>query len=90
MGLGNMALHKGVWIPAGMACTKQQVGAHEIRGKVLGIVGYGHIGSQLSVLADSMGKIACKRSGMQIIFYDILRIMPLGNTRIDLLFNRHS
>ncbi|KAJ3080537.1 hypothetical protein HK102_002981 [Quaeritorhiza haematococci] len=46
---------------------------HEIRGKILGIIGYGHIGSQLSVLADSFG--------MSVIFYDILQIMPLGTAK---------
>jgi D-3-phosphoglycerate dehydrogenase len=44
---------------------------HQIRGKILGIIGYGHIGSQLSVLAESFG--------MTVIFYDILQIMPLGS-----------
>lgn len=48
-------------------------GCHEIRGKTLGIIGYGHIGTQLSVLADSMG--------MNIIFHDILTLMPLGTAR---------
>ncbi|KAJ3118658.1 hypothetical protein HDU96_010642 [Phlyctochytrium bullatum] len=46
---------------------------HEIKGKTLGIVGYGHIGSQLSVLADSFG--------MSVIFYDILQTMPLGTAK---------
>lgn len=45
----------------------------EIRGKTLGIVGYGHVGSQLSVLAESMG--------MTVVFYDILQIMPIGMAR---------
>lgn len=52
---------------------KSAKNCHEIREKTLGIVGYGHIGSQLSVLADSMG--------MTVIFYDILQIMPLGNAK---------
>lgn len=47
--------------------------SHEIRGKTLGIVGYGHIGSQLSVLADAFG--------MHVLFYDILQIMALGNAK---------
>ena len=46
---------------------------HEVRGRTLGIVGYGHIGSQLSVLAESMG--------MRVQFYDILPLMPLGTAR---------
>lgn len=45
----------------------------EIRGKTIGIVGYGHIGAQLSVLADSMG--------MKVLFYDTLQIMPLGTAQ---------
>ncbi|KAI9336221.1 hypothetical protein DFJ73DRAFT_850773 [Zopfochytrium polystomum] len=59
----NTQLHKGVW-------TKGRIPGYEIKGKQLGIVGYGHIGSQLSVLADSMG--------MTVRYYDILQIMPLG------------
>jgi D-3-phosphoglycerate dehydrogenase len=50
---------------------KTALGAHEIRGKVLGIVGYGHIGSQVSVLAEAMG--------MQVLFYDIDKKLVLGN-----------
>ncbi|RKO91934.1 hypothetical protein BDK51DRAFT_18207 [Blyttiomyces helicus] len=56
-------LHKGQW-------NKTSTNCHEIRGKTLGIVGYGHIGSQLSVLADSMG--------MKVLLYDTLQLMPLG------------
>lgn len=56
--------HEGRW-------TKVSDGCHEIRGKTLGIVGYGHIGSQVSVLAESMG--------MNVIFYDIQTKLPLGN-----------
>lgn len=59
-------MHAGVW-------NKSAKGCNEIRGRTLGIVGYGHIGSQLSVLAESMG--------MQVIFYDITRLMPLGRAR---------
>jgi D-3-phosphoglycerate dehydrogenase len=64
-GLGdrNREMHAGKWI-------KTSTGCHEIRRKILGIVGYGHIGSQLSVLAESMG--------MHVIFYDVQPIMPLG------------
>lgn len=56
--------HEGKW-------TKESDGCHEIRGKVLGIVGYGHIGSQVSVLAEAMG--------MKVLFYDIQTKLPLGN-----------
>ncbi|KAI8926638.1 hypothetical protein BC831DRAFT_455507 [Entophlyctis helioformis] len=62
----NTEMHKGIWNKTSSACR-------EIRGKTVGIVGYGHIGSQLSVLADSLG--------MSVVFYDILQIMPLGNAR---------
>lgn len=60
----NKALHEGVWM-------KDSKGSHELRGKTLGIIGYGNIGSQVSVLAESMG--------MKVIFYDIETKMPLGN-----------
>ncbi|MEO5376001.1 MAG: phosphoglycerate dehydrogenase [Alphaproteobacteria bacterium] len=56
--------HAGVW-------RKTATGAHETRGKVLGIVGYGHIGSQLSVLAESLG--------MRVCYHDIVEKLPLGN-----------
>ncbi|MCB0342093.1 MAG: phosphoglycerate dehydrogenase [Pseudobdellovibrionaceae bacterium] len=64
LGDRNMNAHKGVW-------QKSAVGANEIRGKTLGIVGYGHIGSQLSVLAEAMG--------LNVIYYDIVKKLPLGN-----------
>ncbi|KAK9367127.1 hypothetical protein V1509DRAFT_627708 [Lipomyces kononenkoae] len=56
-------MHQGVW-------NKVSAGCWEIRGKTLGIVGYGHIGAQLSVLAESMG--------MSVIYYDVIPIMALG------------
>ncbi|KAG6851180.1 hypothetical protein H0H93_015190 [Arthromyces matolae] len=59
-------LRNGIW-------NKQSKGCWEIRGKTLGIVGYGHIGSQLSVLAESFG--------MRVLFYDVINIMPLGTAR---------
>ncbi|CAO3644001.1 unnamed protein product [Cunninghamella echinulata] len=59
-------MHDGVWNKVSKQC-------YEIRGKILGIVGYGHIGSQLSVLAESMG--------MTVYFYDVLQIMPLGTAK---------
>jgi D-3-phosphoglycerate dehydrogenase len=65
LGDKNVETHNNVW-------KKSAQGCFEIRGKTLGIVGYGHIGSQLSVLAESMG--------MHVIFYDVLNAMPLGNS----------
>ncbi len=62
----SMAAHGGRW-------AKSTTGSHEIRGKVLGIVGYGHIGSQLSVLAESMG--------MQVRYFDIVDKLSLGNAQ---------
>ncbi|KAK1915105.1 Phosphoglycerate dehydrogenase ser3 [Pyrenophora teres f. teres] len=62
----SMELHNGTW-------NKVSKGCWEIRGKTLGIVGYGHIGSQLSVLAESMG--------MAVIYYDVLTTMGLGTAR---------
>ena len=49
------------------------MGSHEVRGKKLGIVGYGHIGSQLSIIAESLG--------MEVYFYDIENKLPLGNAK---------
>ncbi|QOI99809.1 MAG: phosphoglycerate dehydrogenase [Phycisphaeraceae bacterium] len=60
------ALHRGAW-------DKSAEGAHEVRGRTLGIVGYGHIGSQVSVLAEAMG--------MRVVYYDVLPKLPLGNAR---------
>ncbi|MFC0446357.1 phosphoglycerate dehydrogenase [Pseudidiomarina halophila] len=60
----NAAAHRGDW-------DKSAAGSYEARGKVLGIVGYGHIGSQLSILAEQLG--------MQVRFYDIESKLPLGN-----------
>lgn len=64
LGDRNTEMHMGTW-------NKRSAGCYEIRGKVLGIVGYGHIGAQLSVLAEAMG--------MRVIFYDVAQIMPLGS-----------
>lgn len=58
--------HRGGWI-------KSAVGSYETRGKRLGIIGYGSIGTQLSVLAESLG--------MEVCFYDIVTKLPLGNAR---------
>jgi D-3-phosphoglycerate dehydrogenase len=62
----NAAAHRGVW-------SKTATGSREARGKTLGIVGYGHIGTQVGVLAESLG--------MQVIFYDIEMKLALGNAR---------
>lgn len=59
-------LHQGIW-------NKVSAGCWEVRGKTLGIVGYGHIGSQLSVLAEAMG--------LRVIYADVLPIMPLGSAQ---------
>lgn len=67
----NAEMHTDVWSRS--THTNATSPIFEIRGKKLGIVGYGHIGSQLSVLAEMMG--------MQVIFYDILQIMPLGTAK---------
>jgi len=61
----NNELHNGVW-------NKVSAGCWEVRGKTLGIVGYGHVGSQLSVLAEAMG--------MRVIYYDVVNMMSLGTS----------
>ncbi|EQC31090.1 hypothetical protein SDRG_11275 [Saprolegnia diclina VS20] len=64
-------MHAGIW-------KKSATGAHEVRGTTLGIVGYGRIGSQVSVLAELLG--------MKVVFYDPLKCLPLGNaTQLDSL-----
>jgi D-3-phosphoglycerate dehydrogenase len=60
----NKAAHEGFWM-------KEAKGSYELRGKTLGIIGYGNIGSQVSVLAEGLG--------MKVIFYDIETKLPLGN-----------
>jgi len=60
----NKAAHDGVWM-------KEASGSYELRGKTLGIIGYGNIGSQVSVLAEALG--------MKILFYDVETKLPLGN-----------
>jgi D-3-phosphoglycerate dehydrogenase / 2-oxoglutarate reductase len=62
----NTAMHAGVW-------DKSAKGSHEVRGRSLGIVGYGNIGSQLSVLAEAFG--------MTVYFYDTEDRLALGNAR---------
>ena len=63
----NAQLHCGVW-------AKSADDAREVRGKTLGIVGYGNIGTQLSVMAEALG--------MDVCFYDIVTKLPLGNARM--------
>jgi D-3-phosphoglycerate dehydrogenase / 2-oxoglutarate reductase len=60
----NKAAHEGTWL-------KEASGSYELRGKTLGIIGYGNIGKQVSVLAESIG--------MKVIFYDVETRLPLGN-----------
>lgn len=62
----NAEVHSGVW-------NKSATGSYEVRGKKLGIIGYGHIGSQLSIIAESLG--------MDVYFYDIENKLPLGNAK---------
>ena len=60
----NAVVHRGGW-------GKSAKNSHEVRGKVMGIVGYGSIGSQLSVRAESLG--------MKVIYHDVMTKLPLGN-----------
>ena len=62
----NALMHRGVW-------QKAAKGSFETRGKKLGIIGYGNIGSQLSVLAEAMG--------MEVYLYDVVTKLPLGNAK---------
>jgi D-3-phosphoglycerate dehydrogenase len=63
----DRALHDGTW-------DKSAKGSHEIRGRTLGIVGYGNIGSQLSVVAEALG--------MRVLFYDLEDKLALGNAEV--------
>jgi D-3-phosphoglycerate dehydrogenase len=60
----SAAAHRGEWL-------KSATHSHEIRGKTLGIIGYGHIGTQLGILAESLG--------MRVVYHDIEHKLPLGN-----------
>ena len=60
----NKAAHDGLWM-------KDAKGSYELRGKTLGVIGYGNIGSQVSILAEAFG--------MKVIFYDTVTKLPLGN-----------
>lgn len=66
LGDRSREVHEGRW-------RKVALGAHEVRGKTLGIVGYGHIGSQVGVLAEAMG--------MRVLSFDIRATLPMGNNR---------
>lgn len=60
----NKAAHEGIWM-------KDAKGSFELRGKTLGIIGYGNIGTQVSVLAEALG--------MRVLYYDVVTKLPLGN-----------
>jgi D-3-phosphoglycerate dehydrogenase / 2-oxoglutarate reductase len=62
----NASAHRGGWM-------KTATGSHEVRGKTLGIVGYGHIGTQVGLLAESLG--------MRVLYYDVENKLALGNAR---------
>jgi D-3-phosphoglycerate dehydrogenase / 2-oxoglutarate reductase len=66
LGDRNSFSHRGEWL-------KSADGSREVRGKTIGIVGYGHVGSQVSVLAEAMG--------LRVLFYDIVKKLPLGNAQ---------
>ena len=66
LGDRNSEMHRGIWRKSAKLCA-------EIRGKTLGIIGYGKIGSQVSVLAEAFG--------MNVIFFDIVNKMSIGNSR---------
>jgi D-3-phosphoglycerate dehydrogenase len=60
----NMAAHNGIWM-------KEAKGSYELRGKTLGIIGYGNIGTQVSILAEAVG--------MRVRYFDVATRLPLGN-----------
>lgn len=62
----NSAAHKGIWL-------KEASNSYELRGKTIGIVGYGNIGTQVSILAEAFG--------MHVIYYDVVTRLPLGNAQ---------
>jgi D-3-phosphoglycerate dehydrogenase len=62
----NAAAHKGVWL-------KEAKGSYELRGKTLGIIGYGNIGSQVSIMAEALG--------MHVVYFDIATKLPHGNAK---------
>ena len=67
----NLGMHRGEW-------NKSAAGSYEVRGKTLGVIGYGHIGQQTALLGEAIG--------LNVVFYDILKKLPLGrNAQIDSL-----
>nr|WP_276596356.1 phosphoglycerate dehydrogenase [Sorangium aterium] len=66
LGDRSREVHAGTWKKVSKAC-------YEIRGKTIGLIGYGHIGQQLGVLAEAMG--------MRVVYYDIAQKLPMGNNR---------
>ena len=66
LGDRSQEVHAGIWKKVATNC-------HEIRGKTLGIVGYGHIGSQVGVLAEALG--------MRVVYFDVRATLPMGNNR---------
>lgn len=62
----NRDMHAGIW-------DKSAIGSHEVRGRTLGIIGYGNIGSQLSIVAEALG--------MRVLYYDLVDRLALGNAR---------
>jgi D-3-phosphoglycerate dehydrogenase len=67
LGDRNIEMHTGAW-------KKSASGSREVRGKTLGVVGYGHIGTQVGILAEFFG--------MRVLFYDVAAKLPLGNTQV--------
>jgi len=66
LGDRSREVHDGRW-------RKVAVGSHEVRGHTIGIIGYGHIGSQIGVLAEAFG--------MRVVFFDVVAKLPMGNNR---------
>jgi D-3-phosphoglycerate dehydrogenase len=67
LGQRTMEMHQKAW-------KKISTGCFEVRGKTLGIIGYGHIGSQVSTLAEALG--------MRVLYFDIISKLPLGNAKV--------
>jgi D-3-phosphoglycerate dehydrogenase / 2-oxoglutarate reductase len=67
LGDRNSKAHLGEWV-------KSAEGSREVRGKTVGLVGYGHIGSQVSVLAEAFG--------LRVLYYDVIKKLPLGNSQV--------
>jgi len=66
LGTRNIEMHQGIWNKSSAEC-------YEVRGKTLGIIGYGNIGTQVSMLAEAFG--------MRVVYYDIVSKLPLGNAK---------